>query len=448
MAEALETWSEELVMRKLPRIYIILKQINERLMNELRILGLANNEANELAIIKNSRIRMANLSVFGSHTVNGVSALHSEIIKQSIFKGFYKVSPEKFINITNGIAHRRWLNQSNPLLSTLLNEKINKDYYKNASMLKNFEQFKNDIDVLDALEEVKYLNKCSFAKYLSYSQKIDINPNTRFDVQVKRFHEYKRQLLNALKIVYLITQLEENIDRKFTPQTFIFGGKAASGYYVAKQVIELINHLSIFVDENPEIKKKLNVVFIEDYNVSVAEKLIPATEVSEQISLAGKEASGTGNMKFMINGALTFGTMDGANVEISQNVGLDNIFIFGMNTIEVNDLWRRGYYAHDFYNKSPRIQAVINRLQQGFNGKSFSHITDYLLNNYPINDPYMCLADFDSYLDIHEKMDNLYQNKRKWNQMSLINISNAGIFSADRSIDEYASKIWKLKRIK
>lgn len=448
MAEALEAWNEELIMRKLPRIYIILKQINERFLNEMRILGVSNSEAYDLAVFKNSQIRMANLSVIASHKVNGVSALHSNIIKESIFRGFNRLTPEKFVNVTNGIAYRRWLNQSNPLLATLLNEKITNAYYHDASKLADFERHFNDGKVLKALEEVKYLNKCSFAKYLSVTKGIEIDPNTRFDVQVKRFHEYKRQLLNVLKIIYLLTLLEEDLNIDFTPQTFIFGGKAASDYYHAKQIIELINQISIYINTQPKIRAKLNVVFVDDYNVSVAEKLMPATEVSEQISLAGKEASGTGNMKFMINGAITLGTLDGANVEISQRVGRDNIFIFGMTASDVNDLWRRGYYSMDFYNNSPRIQKVINRLKLGFNGKSYKHITDYLLNNYPINDPYMCLADFESYLDAHFEMDRVYRDKKKWNQMSLINISKAGIFSADRSIEEYASNIWKLKKVK
>jgi len=447
MQEALERWPEELIMKKLPRIYIIIKQINEHFLNEVKCLGIKNKELNDLAIIHNNEIKMANLSVISSHTVNGVSNLHSEIIKESIFKEFYKLNPQKFTNVTNGITHRRWLYQSNPLLRRLLKEIIGEKYYYDAEYLKELQKYINDDNVLESLGKIKYLNKCSFAKYLYYRNKVVIDPSTRFDVHVKRIHEYKRQLLNALKIIYLLIELENNPSLKVTPQTFIFGGKAAGSYYMAKQIIELINHLAMEIDNRKDIKEKLNVVYIEEYNVSVAEKLIPASEISEQISLAGKEASGTGNMKFMINGAITFGTLDGANVEILENVGERNIFIFGLKAEEVSKLWRLGYRSNDFYERSLRIQKVIHRLNQGFNGKSFSHISEYLLNYYPVSDPFMCLADFDSYLDKHYEMDKIYQNQRLWNQMSLANISNAGIFSADRSIREYAESIWKLKVI-
>lgn len=447
MQEALERWPEDLVMKKLPRIYVILKQINEHFINEIRCLGIKNKELQDLVIFNHNEIRMANLSVIASHTVNGVSNLHSDIIKHSVFSSFYQLNPHKFVNVTNGISYRRWLYQSNTLLRRLLKEKIGEKYYFDANFLKAFKDYYNDDEVLNSLEKIKYLNKCSFAKYLYYRNQIVIDPNTRFDVHVKRIHEYKRQLLNALKIIYLLTLLEENPNLNMTPQTFIFGGKAAGSYYVAKQIIELICNLSIEISKNKNIQEKLNVVFIEEYNVSVAEKLIPASEISEQISLAGKEASGTGNMKFMINGAITFGTLDGANIEILENVGEENIFIFGMKAKEVNALWRRGYDAHEFYERSDRIKKVIERLNRGFNGKSFAHISDYLLNNYPVSDPYMCLADFDSYVDKHFEMDRIYQDQKRWNQMSLMNICNAGIFSADRAIREYAEKIWKLKVI-
>lgn len=448
MAEALEKWPEDLIMKKLPRIYIILKQINQRFKNEAICKGANNQEVEALSIFGNNQIKMANLCVIASHTVNGVSALHSDIIKNSIFNGFYKLNPEKFINVTNGIAYRRWLCQANPLLTRLLDEKIGHEYYKDASKLNDFLKYIDDDETLNALGEIKYLNKCSFAKTLFHNTGIVINPNTRFDVQVKRLHEYKRQLLNTLKIVYLYSLLEENPTLDITPQTYIFGAKAAGGYQVAKQIIELISSIATEVNKHPEIKEKLNIVFIEDYNVSTAEKLMPASEISEQISLAGKEASGTGNMKFMINGAITFGTEDGANVEIHEKVGDENIFIFGMKAHDVDELWKKGYHAYDFYNNSPRIKRAVDRLYLGFNNKSFGHIADYLLRNYPVSDPYMCLADFDSYLDKYYEMDEVYKNKRRWNQMSLVNISKAGIFSADRSIEEYANNIWDLKRIK
>ena len=294
---------------------------------------------NILSLIGDNHVRMANLRVHASHCVNGVSALHSDIIKRSIFKEFYTLTPEKFTNVTNGIAHRRWLHQSNPRLSNLLDETIGHGWYSDASELKKFRVYENDEKILNELADIKYQNKVDFANRLYKKQGVLIDPKTRFDVQVKRLHAYKRQLLNVLKIINLYNILVENPNADITPQTYIFGAKAAPGYYHAKEVIELINYIAKDISMHPEIKAKLNVAFIEDYCVSTAECLMPASEISEQISLACKEASGTGNMKFMINGAVTFGTMDGANVEICDSVGNDNIFIFGMTTKEVDDLW-------------------------------------------------------------------------------------------------------------
>ncbi len=448
LVEALECWNEGLVARLLPRVYSIIKEINRRYTNELNErYPFDYDKINNMAIICNGQVRMANLSVIGSHNVNGVSALHSDIIKRSVFKNFYLDTPEKFTNVTNGIAHRRWLHQSNPRLAKLLDECIGHDWYKDASNLKKFAQYKDDKKVLARLEEIKLENKKDFANALYKKQGVIIDPNTRFDVQVKRLHEYKRQLLNVLKIVHLYNLLSENPDLDLTPQTFIFGAKAAPGYYHAKEVIELINKISMDINKHPEIKKKLNVVFIEDYCVSLAEKLMPASEISEQISLAGKEASGTGNMKFMINGAVTFGTMDGANVEIYDSVGNDNIFIFGMTTSEVNDLWRRGYNSTYYYNNSKDLHGVIERLRKGFDGKSFANIADYLLTNRGVADQYMCLADFNSYMDAYWKMDKVYRDRERFNKMSLINISEAGRFAADRSIKEYAENIWNITKV-
>ncbi|HNZ77580.1 MAG TPA: glycogen/starch/alpha-glucan phosphorylase [Bacilli bacterium] len=448
LAEALEKWSEELIQKIIPRIYIIIKQINKRFIDEVKCEGLDEDCYKELAIIGNNQVRMANLSVIASHTVNGVSALHSEIIKNTVFNGFYRLTPEKFTNVTNGIAYRRWLCQSNPNLVELLDEKIGFDYHKDALKLVDLLKYYDDEEVLNRLEKIKYQNKCEFAKYLYKKTGITVDPKTRFDVQVKRLHEYKRQLLNALKIVALFIDLEDNPHLEMVPQTFIFGGKAAPTYYIAKDIIKLICCISSEIAKRPAMQEKLNVVFIEDYNVTTAEILIPASEVSEQISLAGKEASGTGNMKFMINGALTFGTLDGANVEITESVGEENIFLFGMRTEEVKELWAKGYQAQNLYNTNPRLRRVLDRLDLGFNNQSFSNIKGYLLSNYPIADPYMCLADFDDYMRVHYLMDETYKNRKKWNKMSLVNIAKAGIFSADRSIREYAERIWNIKVIK
>ncbi|MFA5765213.1 MAG: glycogen/starch/alpha-glucan family phosphorylase, partial [Bacilli bacterium] len=437
LAEALEKWSEELIQKIIPRIYIIIK-----------CTGMEEDCYKELAIIGNNQVRMANLSVIASHTVNGVSALHSDIIKNSIFHGYYRLTPEKFTNVTNGIAYRRWLCQSNPHLVELLDEKIGFDYHKDAQKLVDLLKYYDDEEVLERLEKIKYQNKCDFAKYLYKKTGITVDPKTRFDVQVKRLHEYKRQLLNALKIISLFIDLEDNPNLEMVPQTFIFGAKAAPTYYVAKDIIKLICSISSEIAKRPAMQEKLNVVFVEDYNVTTAEILIPASEVSEQISLAGKEASGTGNMKFMINGALTFGTLDGANVEITESVGEENIFLFGMKADEVKELWSKSYRAQNFYDTNPRLRRVLDRLDLGFNNQSFSNIKGYLLSNYPIADPYMCLADFDDYMRVHYQMDEAYQDRRRWNKMSLVNIAKAGIFSADRSIREYAERIWNIKVIK
>ena len=448
LAEALEKWSEELISKILPRIYIIIKQINKRFIEETRCMGVGEDEINRLAILGDGQVRMANLAVIASHHVNGVSALHSEIIKQSVFNGFYKITPNKFVNVTNGIAHRRWLCQSNPELTKLLDELIGSGYKKDASKLIDLLKYVDDDKVLNRLEEIKYKNKCEFAKYLYKKSGVAVNPNTRFDVQVKRLHEYKRQLLNVLKIIAIFIQLEENPNLDITPQTFIFGAKAAQTYYIAKDIIKLICSIQSEIAKRPKMQEKLNVVFVEDYNVTAAEALIPASEVSEQISLAGKEASGTGNMKFMINGAITFGTLDGANVEIRDAVGSENAIIFGMKSNEVDELWRRGYSSYQYYEQNHLLRRVIDRLDEGFNGQSFYHIKQYLLNNYPMSDPYMCLADFGDYMRGHYEMDRMYKDRRRWNQMSLINIAHAGIFAADRSINEYAQNIWDIEPVK
>ncbi len=449
MAEALETWNEDLVHRTIPRIYQIILEINRRFMEQMWAVYPGDwDRINKLSLIGDNHIRMANLCVLGSHSVNGVSALHSDIIKRSIFKEFYLLDKNKFTNVTNGIAHRRWLNQSNRRLAKLLDEKIGHEWYMHADELKKFRAYVDDEKVLEELVKIKYQNKCDFANWLYKKQGIVIDPSTRFDVQVKRLHAYKRQLLNVLKIIYLYNILIEDPSADVTPQTYIFGAKAAPGYYHAKEVIELINYISKDISMHPEIKKKLNVAFIEDYCVTTAEMLIPASEISEQISLAGFEASGTSNMKFMINGAVTFGTMDGANVEICDSVGSDNIFIFGMSAKESDELFKNGYNSTYYYNNNKDLRKVVDRLKVGFAGKSFQNIVDYLLTSSGIADQYMCLADFENYIEVYHKMDQIYRDQKKFQQMSVINISEAGRFAADRSIEEYAKNIWNLKKLK
>ncbi len=448
MSEALEKWSEDLIARRLPRIYMILKEINQRFCAEMWDKFPGDwDKIDRMSIFSHSQIKMANLSVVASHTVNGVSALHSEIIKNSIFKDFNDVYPHKFTNVTNGIAHRRWLCQSNPELCSLLNDCIGDGYVTDAVKLIDFLKYENDKTVLKKLNEIKYQKKLQFCDFAKKKQGYEINPDSLFDVQAKRLHEYKRQLLNALYIISLYNDLKENPDLPVEPKTFIFGAKAAPGYYFAKQIIKLICCLSEDIRKNPKINKKLNVVYMEDYCVSMAEKLMPATEISEQISQAGKEASGTGNMKFMINGALTIGTLDGAKVEMKQACGDDNIFIFGLTTEEVDRLWKQGYNSSVYYANNKKLEKVISALNHGFNGQSFADIANYLLTGSPIADPYMCLADFGAFCDVHKKADDVYTDKTLWAKKSLNNIATAGIFASDRSIREYADRIWGLKRI-
>ncbi len=451
MAEALEKWNEDLIERRLPRIYAILKEINRRFCKDMwdKYPG-EWAKIDRMSIISGGQIRMANLSVIASHKVNGVSALHSEIIKQSIFKDFAETYDDKFTNVTNGIAYRRWLCQSNPELCSLISDCIGDGYVKDASQLAQLKKFVNDSSVLDRVNEIKRIKKVQFCEYVKNKTGEIINPDSMFDVQAKRMHEYKRQLLNAMYIIYLYNELKKNPDMEMTPKTFIFGAKAAPGYDMAKQIIKLICYLAQDINNNPnpKIREKLKVVYLEDYNVSLAERLMPATELSEQISLAGKEASGTGNMKFMINGALTIGTMDGANVEMFEQVGKDNIFIFGLSSKDVDDLWKQGYNSSAYYNNNRKLQEIIEALKVGFNGQSFEMFRGYLLTNSPIADPYMCMADFASYCDTHDYIDKVYGDKKKWAKMSLENVAGSGIFSADRSIREYAENIWNIKPVK
>ena len=447
MPEALECWNEGLFRLKLPRLYMIIREINERFCADAWNHFPGNwDKVGRMSIINHGQIRMANLSVVGSHKINGVSALHSDILKTNTFKDFNDMYPERFLNVTNGIAHRRWLCYSNPRLASLLDETIGSGYRTDAKQLSNFLKYQDDKSVLNALADIKHANKVDFSNYMKRTAGVDIDPDSIFDVQVKRIHEYKRQLLNAIHIISVYCALKENPDLDIKPVTYMFGGKAAPGYYMAKDIIRLICYISADIQKNPRIKEKLNVLFLENYNVSLAEKLIPTADVSEQISLAGKEASGTGNMKFMINGAVTIGTLDGANVEMCEEVGKDNIFIFGHTAEEVDELWKKGYASSYYYNRNESLKKAIDYLQTGFNGRSFSDIANYLLFSYGIADPYMCLADFDFYQDAHRELVTAYEDKEAWNKKSLINIAKAGKFAADRSIDDYARDIWKLKK--
>ena len=444
LAEALECWPEYIFKKLLPRIYQIVVEINERACKQFFDKTHDFKKVSDLAVIAYDQVRMANLSIISSHKVNGVSALHSDILKKDLFNDFYKLDKNKFTNVTNGIAYRRWLCQANPGLTALIKDLIGDGFLTDASELTKLNTYLDDEEVHQQMAKIKLQNKKKFADIASKKLGVKLDPNTRFDVQVKRLHEYKRQLLNVLKIVSLYHDLKENPDLDVTPQTFIFGAKAAPSYYTAKEVIRLICCIQKDLEQNPKIREKLNVVFMENYCVTMAESLIPAAEVSEQISLAGKEASGTGNMKFMINGALTLGTLDGANVEMSEAVGLDNIFIFGLTAREASDLWADGYNSTDYYFKLPKLRAIVEDLNLGFGGTTFETVSNYLLRNYPIADPYMCFADFASYMSCHERMNETYKDVNLWNRMSLKNIAEAGRFSADRSVREYAEKIWRM----
>jgi starch phosphorylase len=449
LTEALETFDINIVKAKLPRIFMIIIEINRRFLEEAKSKYYGDyNKAVQMSIFGYDKVNMANLCIIGSRSVNGVARLHTEILKRTVFNNFYDYNPDKFINITNGITHRRWLNQANPKLKNLLDELLGPIFCLNPEKLSGLKKYVNDDSVLNTLNDIKYSNKKKLADYVLKNDHIILNLDSIFDVQAKRLHEYKRQLLNALRIISLIIDINEGNTKDIVPETFIFAAKAAPGYYRAKEIIQLIYALSDYINKNTFIKQYINVVFLENYSVSLAELIIPSGELSEQISLAGKEASGTGNMKFMLNGALTIGTYDGANVEIINQVGEENFFLFGMRDYEVENLWKHGYYSVQYYQKNIKLRKIIDYLNKGINGKSFESISKYLIGGSQVGDPYMCFADFDSYMDVHSRASHLYfENKRKWSQMSLMNIACSGIFSSDRTIREYADNIWHLKSI-
>ena len=444
LPEALECWRVDLFSMKLPRIFMIVNEINRRFTADLWNLYPGDwDRISRMSIVAYNQVRMANLSVVGSHTVNGVSKLHSDILKKTIFHDFYKMTPYKFTNVTNGVVHRRWLNYSNPKLASLLDELIGPEFRENGLALSALEQYKDDKAVLERIAAIKQSNKETFAHFAFARTGKRIDTSSIFDVQIKRMHEYKRQLLNVLKIISLYNEIMENPNANIPPQTFIFGCKAAPGYVMAKKLIKLIWFLAEELDKNPLTRDRLKIVFMEEYNVSVAEVLIPSADISEQISLAGKEASGTGCMKLMMNGAITVGTLDGANVEIMEACGRDNIYIFGMNTHEVDELWRNGYYSRDYYHNSEKLRKVIDRLYRPIAGQDFSHIADYLINtDYGVADPFMCLADFESYHYAYRNALVDYADTEKWSRMSLINTATSGIFASDNSIRKYADEIW------
>ena len=445
MSEALEKWNADIFRNTLPRIWQIVCEMDRRCRADLaKAFPGDQGKIDYMAIIGDNQVRTANICAYTCHAINGVSKLHSEIIKDSVFHDYFLYKPQAFKNVTNGIAYRRWLLCSNPGLTHLLEETIGYGFKTDASELKKLEKFVDDKTVQAAAAKVKRENKADFANYLQKATGQVIDPDSIFDCQVKRMHEYKRQHLNALNIAAEYLYLKNNPNAEFTPKTYIFGAKAAPGYYMAKQMIRMICKLGKLVDEDPAVRGKLRIVYLEDYCVSLSERLMPASEVSEQISLAGTEASGTGNMKFMLNGAITLGTLDGANVEIADAAGHENEIIFGMLTPEVNALKGMGYHPNAFINGDNTAMAVLDFLEKGWNGENFNEVTSNLRNS----DPYMVMADFKDYRRAQHDLQELYRDKQKWNHMSLKNISNAGIFSADRSIMDYARDIWGATPVK
>lgn len=446
--EALEVISFSSIEKNIPRIAMIIREIDRRFRMILAdVYRNDQRKIDAMSIVNGNRVFMANLAIFASHTVNGVSKIHSQILKTRLFRDYAEMFPNRFTNITNGITHRRWISQSNPDLDRFICSLVGSDYYTEPDLLLKLRDFQDNPKVLAMLGQIKFENKRKFADFLNRTQGIVVNPSARFDVQVKRIHEYKRQLMNALKIIYLCEQIRMHPDEPVTPQVFIFAGKAASGYLMAKRIIKLINQLSVEIDSDPVLCGKIKVVFVENYSVTLAEMLMPATEVSEQISLAGREASGTGNMKAVANGALMLCTVDGANIELADHAGHENVFEFGLTADEVERHFARGYNAMEYYINSERVRIVIDKLSNGLGGQQFTDIVDYLLGHADYKDSYMCLADFDSYIDAHYRMDEAYKNSDEWNKKSLNCISGVGYFSSDRAIKEYAEQIWHLEPI-
>ncbi len=443
MSEALECWPCDLVKSRVPRIYDIITEIDNRHRAKVWEQTHDADYVERTAIISGGMVKMANLSVAATHSVNGVSKLHSEILKDDLFNDFYKLTPEKFTNVTNGIAHRRWLCSANKGLTSYLTELIGDGFKKNTNELEKLKDFADNKEVLNKLYDIKKANKDRFAKYVKENSGIILNTDSIFDMQVKRLHEYKRQHLNVMNIAAQYLALKNNPNMPFTPKTYIFGAKAAPGYMLAKQIIHMIYCLSQVINNDPAVRDKLKIVFMEDYRVTLAELMIPSADVSEQISLAGTEASGTGNMKLMMNGAITLGTEDGANVEIHKAVGDDNIIIFGMETPEVNRLKKLGYHPFDHYNNNPVIREVLDFLATGL-GADFRSVTEHIKHN----DTYMALADFADYTKAQNTVSSLYNEKEVWNRMSLMNIASSGIFSSDRSIEDYAKNIWNATPLK
>lgn len=454
MPEALERWPVEMFESLLPRHLEIIYEINFRFIENLKTWYANSSDLGslitELSIIEehpNKSIRMANLACVGSHAINGVAALHTELLQSDTLKGFAKIWPEKFFNKTNGVTPRRWIRQCNPKLTALISSKIGESWIKNLEQVRKIEDFIEDAEFRREWRAIKQANKQKMAAYIKKFNGVEVSPDSIFDIQVKRIHEYKRQLLDVLYIITLYNRIKQNPSIEMVPRTMIFGGKAAPGYFMAKLIIKLVNAVAEIVNNDPEVGGRLKVIFLENFNVSLGQKIYPAADLSEQISTAGKEASGTGNMKFAMNGALTIGTLDGANIEIREEVGAENFFLFGLTAEQVYSIKANGYNSMHYYQTNAELRGVIERIAQG----DFSHgdtgMFKPLVDSLMHDDPYMLFADFAAYIECQEKVSEAYKDKDKWTRMSILNAARVGKFSSDRTIAEYVNEIWDAKAV-
>ncbi|WP_443029041.1 glycogen/starch/alpha-glucan phosphorylase [Spirulina sp. CS-785/01] len=452
LPEALERWSVSLFGKLLPRHLEIIYEINFRFLADVRTWFPDDNQLlSNLSIIEESpekSVRMAHLACVGSHAINGVAALHTELLKSDTLKHFAKLWPEKFFNKTNGVTPRRWILLCNRKLANLITETVGDGWLKNLEQMRGLEQYATDPQFQQRWREIKQANKRELADYIWKHSNVEVDPNSMFDVQVKRIHEYKRQLLNVLHIVALYNRIKRNPNVEVVPRTFIFGGKAAPGYFMAKLVIKLVNAVAEVVNKDPDVKGRLKVVFTANFNVSLGERIYPAADLSEQVSTAGKEASGTGNMKFAMNGALTIGTLDGANIEIREEAGAENFFLFGLTAQEVVEYKAKGYNPMDYYHRDMELQGVIDRIASGYFSGGNQDLFKPLIDSLLYQDQYMLLADFRAYVECQEKVSAAYKDQQEWTRMAILNSARMGTFSSDRPIREYMTEIWKAKPVK
>lgn len=451
LPEALEKWPVSLMEQLLPRHMQIIYEINQRFLDRIKTRPHVTDEViSRLSLIEESDgkfVRMANLACVGSSRINGVAELHTELLKSNVLNDFYKLNPEKFVNVTNGVTPRRWLALSNPELTDLISDRIGDGWVKDLDQLKKLEKFSTDKEFQKDWHQVKLTKKKQFAEIVEKKTGVIINPESIYDIQVKRMHEYKRQHLNVLHIINLYNSLKENTPSNFQPRTFMFGGKAAPGYFMAKLIIKLITSVADVINNDKDVADLLKVVFLPDFNVSLAQKVYPAADLSEQISTAGKEASGTGNMKFALNGALTIGTMDGANIEIREEVGKENFFLFGLRADEVQELKDSGYVPHRYYDDNPSLKMVLDQIKDGKFSNGDKELFQPIVSSLLEHDPFMLLADYQSYIDCQKEVGKAYGDRERWTEMSILNVARMGKFSSDRSIEDYCSKIWHVEPV-